>query len=842
VTISRIASFDTGAGFRVQLDAGTDGSIAVVSTEDGNFLSRLDVNNVETTLAATTTYANFRSGYVETLSDGRYVLYTTNHFGLGWDARFQILNGNGSAATGVIDPSFEHGAARVLAGYALAPTKDGGFAFLWNDMSRHDDPLHITFPRADNGTTEGTVYANTDVRIRYFDGTGAATTPSVVADDDVETISGATVSRRAGNQYINDVAILTGGQTVFAYVDARFVGTGGYRVEDQLSLQIATPGNVGEPARIDLGTFANEFGQYPDTLRGDTGANVVALPNGSFAVIWTEETYVPAAVWGNYTHSGWASYIRYFDASGNALSEAIELVHRDTTYGNHSRYIWAEALPDGRIAFAYNSGLSGVNGNGTLDAYAGLVDALGAWIVVGRINAAAAQNTQFYTVYDLAARSDGTFDVAYRDASRGDRTVIDRFGSGQALNDMRGDSNDNMVTLGDTADFVRLQDGGDDTAITGGGNDVIYYGAALTASDTNDGGSGIDTLVLQGNYPSLTLGSGSLVGIEGISLQSGSIKRWGQAGGQSYDYNLATVEANVAPGQQLRINAQSLRAGEDLVFNGAGETDGGRFLIYAGFGVDTLTGGAGNDIFFFEAGRFGSGDRIDGGGGNDAVVISGSPAGSTGPVSVAIAAGVLSDVEALSFSGRFSSDPAARPSYVVTLANGNIEPGETLIVNASSLGATQTLNFDGTAVADGRLSIFGGAGADTIDGGANGDVIHGGLGGDTLRGHGGADVYRYDSTAESASAALQFDTIHGFVPGEDKIDLSRIDARPGTAGDDAFVYVGGGQPSAGTLSVTQMSGNRWLVTSDVDGDNVIDLRIDVYVEGGQPLTASDFIL
>jgi len=35
---------------------------------------------------------------------------------------------------------------------------------------------------------------------------------------------------------------------------------------------------------------------------------------------------------------------------------------------------------------------------------------------------------------------------------------------------------------------------------------------------------------------------------------------------------------------------------------------------------------------------------------------------------------------------------------------------------------------------------------------------------------------------------------------------------------------------------------RWIVSSDVDGDNMIDLRIDVWVEAGQPLTASDFIL
>jgi Ca2+-binding RTX toxin-like protein len=148
------------------------------------------------------------------------------------------------------------------------------------------------------------------------------------------------------------------------------------------------------------------------------------------------------------------------------------------------------------------------------------------------------------------------------------------------------------------------------------GNDTFFFGADLTAADLVDGGEGTDTLVLQGNYPSLALASTSLAGIEGISLQSGTITRWGEDGTASYDYNLTVAEANASAGQQLRVNAQSLKAGEDFTFNGSAETDGGKFLVYAGFGVETLTGGTGNDIFFFEAGRLGTGDRVDGGAGS----------------------------------------------------------------------------------------------------------------------------------------------------------------------------------------------------------------------------------
>ena len=65
-------------------------------------------------------------------------------------------------------------------------------------------------------------------------------------------------------------------------------------------------------------------------------------------------------------------------------------------------------------------------------------------------------------------------------------------------------------------------------------------------------------------------------------------------------------------------------AGEDLTFDGSAETDA-KFLIYGGRGTDDLTGGAGNDIFFFaEGGRFAAGDTVDGGGGYDGLFLRGN--------------------------------------------------------------------------------------------------------------------------------------------------------------------------------------------------------------------------
>jgi Ca2+-binding RTX toxin-like protein len=391
-------------------------------------------------------------------------------------------------------------------------------------------------------------------------------------------------------------------------------------------------------------------------------------------------------------------------------------------------------------------------------------------------------------------------------------------------------------------DVLFLDYDGDDTASGGANNDILFYGAALTAADSNDGGDGTDTLVLQGTYRALVFAAASLTRIEGVSLQSGTVTRWGQSGVNSYDYNVAMHEANAAPGQQLRVNGQSLGAGEDFAFNGSAETDGGRFLVYGGFGVDTLTGGAGSDIFFFEAGRLGGGDRIVGGGGNDAVVISGAPAGATGPGEVTIASGMLSGVEALSFNGRFASDPTARPSYDVVIENGNLAGGATLIVNASSLGTDQSLSFSGWAVGDGRFRIFGGAGGDSLKGGANDDVIEGGGLADALAGGYGRDVFVYRYLSDSAGNAP--DVIADFHFGNDKIDLSLIDANAAAAGDQAFAWIGGNAFSrtAGELRVASDGGaNMWALLGDVNGDAVADFRLLVSTGAGPPPVA-DIIL
>ena len=160
----------------------------------------------------------------------------------------------------------------------------------------------------------------------------------------------------------------------------------------------------------------------------------------------------------------------------------------------------------------------------------------------------------------------------------------------------------------------------------------------------------------------------------------------------------------------------------------------------------------------------------------------------------------------------------------------------------NTLGAgTDTLkNFTGligSAYAD---ILTGSAKNDLIIGGAGDDTLMGGKGADTLTGGAGADHFVYTATTESTVSANGQDLITDFTSGQDKIDLSQIDANTTLAGDQAFSWAGGAfSHHAGQLiEITKPGG--FLIEGDVNGDGKADFAI--LVSGTTPLAATDLIL
>jgi serralysin len=178
-----------------------------------------------------------------------------------------------------------------------------------------------------------------------------------------------------------------------------------------------------------------------------------------------------------------------------------------------------------------------------------------------------------------------------------------------------------------------------------------------------------------------------------------------------------------------------------------------------------------------------------------------------------------------------------------------------LAPGASSDGGGQTYNVQ---IAFGTIieHATGGAGDDRLTGNAHGnmlrggggnDIIQGGTGNDRAEGGAGADIFVFGGTGDSSTYALRSDgkklmpdMLTDFVSGTDRIDLSAIDANRGTAGDDAFAWIGAGAFTgvAGQLR-TEVTGTFVHIYGDMDGDARPDLHI---IASGTQILVSDFIL
>ena len=175
-------------------------------------------------------------------------------------------------------------------------------------------------------------------------------------------------------------------------------------------------------------------------------------------------------------------------------------------------------------------------------------------------------------------------------------------------------------------DYIIYGGRGFNGLVTGSGNDGFFFGDGRFNNDVVDGNGGSDQLGLQGNYTganAISFGGGQLLDMEFIVLLSASDNRFGASGG-TVGYDLTMHDGNVAAGQRMIIQGNTLKAGETLTFNGAAELDGG-FQIFSGRGDDVLSGGQGADEIWGGAGADtitgnGGADVLRGGAGNDLFV------------------------------------------------------------------------------------------------------------------------------------------------------------------------------------------------------------------------------
>lgn len=385
----------------------------------------------------------------------------------------------------------------------------------------------------------------------------------------------------------------------------------------------------------------------------------------------------------------------------------------------------------------------------------------------------------------------------------------------------------------------------------GPGLDTLRVQASATIADAVQV-SGIETLAL-GQGVSLTLRQAALSGVNAITADGGAgsaslILGAGNPGGPKTVSGLASLSVTASAGADMLALASAATAitfdagdGNDDIGTGGGNDSlqggAGDDTLDGGGGLDTLSGGEGNDQL-----RIGSGDRADGGTGDDRLILAGALAlpaildGGDGLDTLVtqgvagIAAGVsLLGLETLALTAADFGLTAAQLAAFATLAGDGGGTAGALALTAGgtasvavqagllTLAVTGSATDDalsfaagaGTAITvlagDGKDRIQGGSGADSLEGGAGRDQLRGGEGNDSLSGGAGSDVliggagvdrlrggagqdrFRFDRPDEAG------DVIADFVAGT---DLLQVDA-----GSFGGGLVGGAALGAGQLVV-----------------------------------------
>ena len=220
---------------------------------------------------------------------------------------------------------------------------------------------------------------------------------------------------------------------------------------------------------------------------------------------------------------------------------------------------------------------------------------------------------------------------------------------------------------------------------------------------------------------------------------------------------------------------------------------GGNDTLDGGLGADTMVGGIGDDGYFVDN----SGDRV-----------------------VEVISGGIDAVHA---------------TVSFTLTDENVE-NIGLYGNAYTAKGNKLNNSVSGNQVDNYL--YGMEGSDYLSGWGGNDTLDGGLGADTLTGGTGKDVFKFNTLADSGLTKTTLDVITDFLIGQDKIDISKIDANTALAGNQAFTGLIGANvefTKAGQLRL-----NAGVLYGNTDKDGAAEFSIAL--TGVMKISVTDFVL
>lgn len=372
--------------------------------------------------------------------------------------------------------------------------------------------------------------------------------------------------------------------------------------------------------------------------------------------------------------------------------------------------------------------------------------------------------------------------------------------SGGSIWDSTGSSQDDYIYGGDGDDSI---DGGpgSDRLHGDAGNDTIMskWGTA-----TMFGGTGNDTYVVEGM--GTTIVENANEGVDTIQfygpwfVMSANVENLTHVNdprGTSVGYHGATeitgnALANTITGND-DVNTMEGMAGADSLYG-----KGGNDVLRGGDNDDRVWGETGNDLLYGDAGN----DTMAGGTGADYAY-----------------GGEGNDV----IAGNDGNDYVIGENGNDTVWGGN--GGD--LVNGGG-------GYDQLHGEDGDDLIRAGADNDYVYGEGGNDRIYGEGGSDYLYGGVGNDVFFFSALTDS-NIGTGIDRIQDFAAGQDRIDLSIMDANILLSGNQAFSWGGAAAPGAGHagtawtqyFGASAYSSQFVRVYGDVNGDGTADFSIDV---------------
>lgn len=403
----------------------------------------------------------------------------------------------------------------------------------------------------------------------------------------------------------------------------------------------------------------------------------------------------------------------------------------------------------------------------------------------------------------------------------------------------RGGEGDDKI-LGGVKNEALMGDDGNDVLDGADGNDYLDGGAGF---DEICGGAGDDMIVLKGYDEIDAVRGGSGYDILDLSdFQGGSLL----CDLESFCWYVLGIEDSkqFIEGIELLLGS----SGGDIFTAGAEQA-----VFYGGLGDDLLTGGPDGDV---EGGDFLYGDdgndtvmirsgqrtaEADGGEGIDLLDLSRADGQSA---KVDLAAGTWSFNAPYASSGTAAGFEQLRGTQLDDWLAGS-DLNETIFGSAGAdvlLGRSGKDCLFGEAGAD---DLRGGKGNDSLTGGGMADRLTGGEGRDWLGGGSGRDIFIYEKAGDSGPGTGGRDLIVDFEAGGksgayDRIDLSRIDARPG-GGDNAFIFVTGAFTGVGQVRAVNSNGGT-LIQLNLAGDKAPEMAIELKGVSAEHISALDFIL